>query len=411
MTPRKTRLSIAFVASALLLAAVLIGYLWRQQNDAFEAADWVSNSLDVRARLQQLLATIEDGPQHTPRALGIVTALREKMTDRPRTLAALETIAVDLGYGRESAHTRVQQLIGEESGLLLDRRRTLERESRQARLALLGGGLVVVLLLGAAFAIVIRDNRQRKAAEEELKRSNEALESRVATRTADLRLAEVRQRELSRRLLRVQEEERRALARELHDEIGQQLGAIKLNLKALTSGDSERNSARIQDGINIVDATISQIRDRALDLRPALLDDLGLAAALDWLCHQQAERSGIAIGLESQPLPILAPDLMTAIYRIVQEGITNALKHAAASRIDISILADDNRVELAIVDNGRGFDAASVTQGVGLPGMRERVETLGGRLTLESTAGKGTRIDAHFDLTDDESAENHPAAG
>ncbi len=371
----------------------------------------MSNSLDVRARLQQLLATIEDGPQHTPRALGIVTALREKMTDRPRTLAALETIAVDLGYGRESAHTRVQQLIGEESGLLLDRRRTLERESRQARLALLGGGLVVVLLLGAAFAIVIRDNRQRKAAEEELKRSNEALESRVATRTADLRLAEVRQRELSRRLLRVQEEERRALARELHDEIGQQLGAIKLNLKALTSGDSERNSARIQDGINIVDATISQIRDRALDLRPALLDDLGLAAALDWLCHQQAERSGIAIGLESQPLPILAPDLMTAIYRIVQEGITNALKHAAASRIDISILADDNRIELAIVDNGRGFDAASVTQGVGLPGMRERVETLGGRLKLESTAGKGTRIDAHFDLTDDESAENHPAAG
>ena len=407
MTPRKLRLSIAFVATALLLAAALIGYLLRQQNDAFEAADWVSHSLDVRARLQQLLATIEDGPQHTPRALGMVTALREKVPNRPGALATLESIAVDLGFGRESAHARVQQLIGEESGLLLDRRRALERESRRARMALLAGGLAVMLLLGAAFAIVIRDNRQRKAAEEGLKRSNEALESRVAERTADLRLAENRQRELSRRLLRVQEEERRALARELHDEIGQQLGAIKLNLKALTPGRSEWNAARIQDGISIVDATIAQIRDRALDLRPALLDDLGLAAALDWLCHQQAERSGITIEFDTTPLPMLPPDLTTAIYRIVQEGITNALKHATASRIDIAVVADDNRVELAIVDNGRGFDSTGFAPGVGLPGMRERVEALGGQLGLESAAGKGTRINVHFDLIDHESAENH----
>lgn len=410
MTPRKLRLSITFVAVALLLAVILIGYLLRQQNDAFEAADWVSNSLDVRARLQQLLAAIEDGPQHTPRALGMVTTLREKMADRPAALDALGKIAVDLGFGRESARAGVAQLIGDESGLLLDRRRALERESRQARMALVAGGLAVMLLLVAAFAMVIRDNRQRKAAEDELKRSNEALESRVAARTVDLRLAEIRQRELSRRLLRVQEEERRALARELHDEIGQQLGAIKLNLKALSSGGNERNAARIQDGIGIVDATISQIRDRALDLRPALLDDLGLAAALDWLCHQQAQRSGIAIGLDSKPLPILPPDLTTAVYRIVQEGITNALKHAGASRIEISVFAEDNRVKLAIVDNGRGFDSVHAVPGVGLPGMRERVETLGGRLDLESTAGKGTRIDVIFDLTDHESTANHTPA-
>jgi signal transduction histidine kinase len=410
MTPHKLRLSITFFATALLLAAMLIGYLLRQQNDAFEAADWVSHSLDVRARLQQLLATIEDGAQHTPRALGMAKALREKMSERPGAMDTLERIAVDLGFGRESARAGVEQLIGEESGLLLDRRHALERESRQARMALLAGGLAVMLLLGAAFAIVIRDNRQRKAAEEDLKRSNEALESRVAARTADLRLAETRQRELSRRLLRVQEEERRALARELHDEIGQQLGAIKLNLKALTPGRSERNAARIKDGISIVDSTIAQIRDRALDLRPALLDDLGLAAALDWLCRQQADRSGIVIALESQPLPVLPPDLTTAIYRIVQEGITNALKHAAANWIDISIFADDNRVKLAIVDNGHGFDISSFAPGVGLPGMRERVETLGGRLGLESSAAKGTRIDVVFDLTDHESSANHPAA-
>lgn len=410
MTPRRLRLSITFVAAALLLAAGLISYLLRQQDDAFEAADWVSHSLDVRARLQQLLAAIEDGPPQVPRALGIVTGLRENMSERPGALGSLDRIAVDLGFGRESAHAAVEQLIAEETGLLLDRRLALERESRQARMALIVGGMGVMLLLAAAFTIVIRDNRQRKAAEEELKRSNEALESRVNARTADLRLAEARQRELSRRLLRVQEEERRALARELHDEIGQQLGAIKLNLKALTDGSGKTNATRIQDGIDIVDATIAQIRDRALDLRPALLDDLGLAAALDWLCHQQAQRSGTAISLDAQPLPSLPPDLATATYRIVQEGITNALKHSAADRIDISILADDNRLDLTIIDNGHGFDSSVFAPGVGLPGMRERVDTLGGRIDLESSIGRGTRIDVHFDLTNHEHAKNKPAA-
>ncbi len=410
MTPRRLHLSIAFVAAALLLAASLISYLLRQQSDAFEAADWVSQSLDVRARLQQLLATIEDGPTQTPRALGMVVGLREKMADRPAAVAALERIAIDLGFGRDIARASVETLIGDETGLLADRRNALVRESRQARLALISGGVLVILLLATAFAIVVRDNRQRRAAEEELKRSNEELEIRVAARTAEQRLAESRLRELSRRLLRVQEEERRALARELHDEVGQLLGAIKLNLKALSPGSDEKNAARIHDGLEIVDATIAQIRDRALDLRPALLDDLGLAAALDWLCSQQAKRSGIPISLLASPLPTLPPDLATAIYRIVQEGITNTLKHAAANHIEVTLQADDEGIDVSIFDNGHGFDNNVVAPGVGLPGMRERVETLGGRLGISSTVDGGTRIDASFKLTPHAPDENQPAA-
>lgn len=410
MSSRRLHLSLVFFVAALVLAASLIASLLSQQNDAFEAADWVSHSLDVRARLQQLLATIDDGPTQTPRALGMVVALREKMTDRARAVEALDAVSVELGFGLEHARTRVEELIGEETSLLMDRRQTLARESRQARFALTIGGMVVVLLLAAAFYIVTRDNRQRRAAEDELKRSNEELEIRVAARTAEQRLAESRLRELSRRLLRVQEEERRALARELHDEVGQQLGAIKLNLKALTT-DGADNALRIRDGIEIVDATIAQIRDRALDLRPALLDDLGLAAALDWLCRQQAQRSGVAIAFDATPLPLLPPDMATAMYRIVQEGITNTLKHAAASRIEIEIRAADDRLDLAIVDNGRGFDSNTITPGVGLPGMRERIEALGGRLRLQGRPGEGTRIHVHFDLTGNERSTHPPAAG
>lgn len=410
MTPRRLHLSIAFVATALLLAASLIVIVLRQQEEAFEAADWVAHSLDVRARLQQLLATIEDGPTQTPRALMMAVSLRGELADRPSALAALDQVTIDLGFGRESAQTAVAQLIGEETGLLANRRRALEVESGQARRALTAGGVLVTILLTAAFAIVVRDNRQRRNAENELKRNNEELEIRVAARTAEQRLAESRLRELSRRLLRVQEEERRALARELHDEVGQLLGAIKLNLKALSPGSDGMNAARIHDGLEIVDATIAQIRDRALDLRPALLDDLGLASALDWLCRQQAKRSGINISFSASPLPTLPADLATAIYRIVQEGITNALKHADASRIEITLAEADDCVDVAIEDDGRGFDGNVVVPGVGLPGMRERVDTLGGRLKLVSAPNAGTRIEVSFELKSHDDPENQPAA-
>jgi hypothetical protein len=192
MSSRRLHLSLVFFVAALVLAAALIASLLRLQNDAFEAADWVSHSLDVRARLQQLLATIDDGPTQTPRALGMVVSLREKLGDRPRALEVLETISVDLGFGRERARLRVEELIGEETGLLLDRRQTLAKESGQARFALIIGGIVVVLLLAAAFAH--RPPRQPPAASAAEDQGSSAAtkpwKSRVAARTADLRRAE-----------------------------------------------------------------------------------------------------------------------------------------------------------------------------------------------------------------------------
>jgi signal transduction histidine kinase len=410
MLPQGLRLSIAIIAAAALLAAGLINFLIRQQDEALQAADWVANSLDVRANLQKLQSVAEDGPARSAESMSIVDGLRLKMQDHPAAAPALERIAVELRGSTDKVPAEIDRLIAEETRLLRERRRTLAEQSSQARLALLVGGLAVTLLLVTAFAIVIRDNRLRLAAEDDLRRNNEDLEARVVARTADQRLAESRLRELSRRLLQVQEEERRTLARELHDEVGQQLGAIKLNLKALARGSDGSNAARIDDGLQIVEATIAQIRDRALDLRPALLDDLGLAAALDWLCRQQAQRSGVAIACAVPPLPTLPPDLATAIYRIVQEAITNALKHSGAERIDVALALGEDSIDVSVVDNGRGFDGINTVPGVGLPGMRERVDTLGGHLQLESRVAAGTRILVRFPLPNHESA-NPPPAG
>lgn len=384
----------AFFVAALVLAGGLAAYVVRQQDQAFRAADWVAHTIDIRARLQQLLAAIEDGPGHAPRALTMAAALRESVADHPQLHARLETVAQDIESGRERVRATVEELIGDESRFLLQRREAHEREAQQARFALGAGSVLVMLLLGGAFALVVRDNRQRRAAEEELRRSNESLERRVAERTEEQRQAEARMRELSRRLLNVQEEERRALARELHDEVGQQLGAIKLNLKALAAAGGD--ATRIGDGLAIVDATIGHIRDRALELRPALLDDLGLAAALEWLCRQQAQRSGLEVAFQGAPLPDLSSDLATAAYRIAQEGISNALKHAAATGIRVSLHAGDRRLEVEVTDNGCGFDPATAAPGIGLPGMRERASSLGGSLHLDSAPGQGTRLFARF---------------
>lgn len=398
MSRHRLHLSIAFVAAALLIAGTLVTFLLQQQNQAFEAADWVAHTLEVRGRLQQILATLEDANES--RALTIISTLRSNVGDREGAVEALDAIAGELGAGGDNVRQRITALIGEETNLLLERRRALEAESHQARLALALGGGLVLLLLAAAFAIVVRDNRQRRAAEEELRHSNMSLERRVAERTEEQRRAEARMRELSRRLLKVQEEERRALARELHDEVGQQLGAIKLNLKALAAagGDAER----IGDGLAIVETTIAHIRDRALELRPALLDDLGLAAALEWLCRQQAQRSGLAVNFRAAPLPDLGSDLATAAYRIAQEGISNALKHAEASSITVALHAEGNRLGVEVSDDGRGFDPADAAPGIGLPGMRERASSLGGSLQLDSAPGRGSRLLARFPLAHDD---------
>lgn len=231
----------------------------------------------------------------------------------------------------------------------------------------------------------------------ERKKSQSLLQDR------DLRLAR-----LSQRLLRAYEEERRSIARELHDHFGQELIALKINLESARTGDASID-ARLDDSAAIVELLIQQVRDRSLDLHPPVLDDLGLIAAVEWLCGRQSSRSGVAIEVTAPtPLPRLAVEVETACFRIVQEAISNALKHASARRIEVSFVADEGMLHVEVADDGRGFVIDELARGgtngrngrhtLGLISMQERAQLLGGKLQILSAPQQGTRVVAEIPL-------------
>jgi PAS domain S-box-containing protein len=226
----------------------------------------------------------------------------------------------------------------------------------------------------------------------------------------DLKLAERALREardrlqaLSRKVLAAQEEERARIARELHDEVGQALTAVKLNLQGLRRGRSEASGEALADSLAVIDRTIHDVRALSLDLRPQILDDLGLLPTLKWYCERQSARAGVPISLEAEPLGRdEAPEFATACYRIVQEAVTNALRHAEAKHISVALRREGERIGLSIGDDGRGFDvqaaraAALGGRSSGLTGIFERAELAGGSAVVESAAGQGTRVRIEF---------------
>jgi len=213
-----------------------------------------------------------------------------------------------------------------------------------------------------------------------------------------VRRSQDRLRVLSRALLEGQEAERSQLARELHDEVGQALTAATLNLDALRAGESA-NEEKVDEALDVVKRALNQVRDLSLDLHPSILDDLGLAAALRWYLGRAAERSGIQGNVEASGLDRRLPKpVETACFRICQEAVTNVLKHAGASRIDVSIGVEDGAARLTIADDGRGFDVEEAHErtrrqpSLGLIGMEERATLLGGSLDVVSRPGAGTEI-------------------
>ncbi|MEN3370014.1 MAG: hypothetical protein V7609_2157 [Verrucomicrobiota bacterium] len=212
-------------------------------------------------------------------------------------------------------------------------------------------------------------------------------------------------RSLSGRLLHVQEEERRHLARELHDEIGQALTAAKINTDMLRSAAPSDLCERLNENATILDRVLQQTRQISLDLRPPVLDDLGLVAALRWYVDQQAKRAGLRarFSADSRADEASAP-IQTACFRLAQEAITNAIRHAGATTLTVEVRQSDSSLSLVVQDDGVGFDVAKAearaAQGasLGLIGIKERAALAGGRTRIVSSPGKGTTVEIHLPL-------------
>ena len=199
---------------------------------------------------------------------------------------------------------------------------------------------------------------------------------------------------LSRRLLTVQEEQRRRVAIELHDELGQILTAVKIDL--------DSTPAKMADAVENVDLAMRTVRDLALELRPAMLDDLGLAPALRWYADRFAQQTGVAMHIDIEEIPDLAFEVATSCFRVAQEALTNIARHASAKNVWLTLHRTSPGLELAVRDDGAGFDVeaararASRGGSVGLVGMQERASLAGGSLEIRSRPGTGTEIRLRF---------------
>jgi signal transduction histidine kinase len=228
-----------------------------------------------------------------------------------------------------------------------------------------------------------------------------------------LRSAHAQMQTLSRQLMQVQERERRQLAHDLHDEIGQAVTAIKMNLQTMQRvADTTIVQDTLNDSLGILDKILQRVRDLSLDLRPSLLDDLGLVPAVRWYVERQAQRAGLVAEVEAESVPQdLEPDLSVACFRIVQESITNILRHAKATKIHVALGQTDQSLDLCIKDDGIGISTRETSatlagrSSLGLLGMQERAQALGGRITIQSLPNQGTEILVRIPLRSREAAE------
>lgn len=213
--------------------------------------------------------------------------------------------------------------------------------------------------------------------------------------------AESELRGLSNQLVRVQEEERKTISRELHDEVGQILTGLRMELGTLSPNDTEEGFRHRLDSVKrLAEEALRAVRNLALLVRPSMLDDLGLEPALRWQTKEFSRRCGIPVVLAIEGrLDSLPEALRLCLYRAIQEALTNCGKHADASRVTVTVRHEDDRVSASVQDNGRGFDRLRLqTHGLGLVGMNERVRALQGVITVSSEPGRGTLISLEVPL-------------
>ena len=300
-------------------------------------------------------------------------------------------------FNREAHGEAFAQICGEHSGVIPgesytsiraeeDRSRTISELQQKAQ------------ALATEVAERKRAQEELTASREDLRKTRDELETRVLARTRDLAEAEAHLRELSRRLLSLRDEERRRLARELHDSTGQTLAALELNLVMMQQENLPPKIAdKVSESIQLADQALQEIRTISYLLHPPMLDEAGLVLALEWYVEGFSQRSGMKIHLElPERYERLSQEMELAIFRIVQEALTNVYRHSRSKSARVKLLIDSKQVQLLVEDSGKGISRETLAgracqMGVGIRGMRERARHLGGDLEI-SSADPGTRV-------------------
>jgi len=438
-TGRSARVPLArfgslILAMALLAITAIIGIVTVEKLKA--SRELVLHTYQVRGLLKDLSSEIgenhanfdlyqlsrnsdeaRDLDRQAQEQLGAVQELRNLTRDNPSQQERLQQfrsiLEEDLGQLRDCVRGR--NCLGEDPGSKSDqmavisaRRRTLsamllnmeniEEDLLQARLktwdklfvrmviTLVGTFILTLILLIYNFTLLIREIERRKEQERIEKKNAESY------------------RMLSARILELQDVERRKIARELHDSVGQFLAGLKLNLGRLQRRESEslhQNRSLLLESIDLTDRAIVEVRTMSHLLHPPLLDELGFHSAARWYTEGFAKRSGIQVELKlAEIVERLPREVELALFRVLQESLTNVHRHAKASRVDIDVECTQDEVILSVCDNGKGINPAVLEKfrggeagGIGLAGMRERLAELGGTLGVESN-GNGTKIRA-----------------
>ena len=313
------------------------------------------------------------------------------LADQGKRDEALALVSQNKGQAlMDSAKQKIALLFDEAASDLEEARKGSERDMLVSRLGMLTIAILNLLLLACALYLFIKDLQQRQILIRLRETENQRLMNLVNERTAELN-------ELSTHLQRSTEQDRAALARDLHDELGGILTSAKMDLEWLRTHGTHSPDAlkRFQQLSDMFDEAVSIKRRVVENLRPSLLDNLGLAPALEWYISEHCKKGGLNCTLNmAEELGVISPDASIALFRIVQEGTTNALRHAKAKNFSASLHIDEKNIHLVLTDDGAGLPATfnPTKMSHGLSGIRQRARSLGGDAIWKSSPGKGTTI-------------------
>jgi signal transduction histidine kinase len=395
--------------------------------------DWVIHTYQVRAQLNELQLEVTraqadetfnlliPSKQQAPQlselsdlALRTVAELRKLTIDNPRQqqrLDQLGQVLVQSGSqiqrAPDSNETHIQLSSGETArqAAIVDHERQVDsivRTMQDEEQSLLEQRLKAwdylfrrnVLMLGLAFAVVtVMLAYNFRLLVSEVTRTKDT-EKRVRDNAESYRL-------MSARILESQDSERRRIARELHDSVGQYLAGLKINLCQLESGARTESLKLIRETIALTECAIQEVRTISHLLHPPLLEELGFLSAARWYVDEYGKRGQIKVSLQvDEPIERLPREIEIALFRVLQESLTNVYRHAAAQAVDVSIVCRDGHVTLVVADDGKGIPQGVLSRfrggaasGIGLAGMRERLAEFGGEIRVESSGG-GTTVEA-----------------